>query len=45
MRDCEPLLAGVHRNLRFGDAEDFKREEQRIQDEYSRPQMVLREVV
>jgi hypothetical protein len=38
-------IAGVRRDLRFGTGYDFAAEEERIQYEYSRPQMVVREVV
>eukprot|EP00227_Mantoniella_beaufortii_P013257 CAMPEP_0197592330 /NCGR_PEP_ID=MMETSP1326-20131121/15032_1 /TAXON_ID=1155430 /ORGANISM="Genus nov. species nov., Strain RCC2288" /LENGTH=307 /DNA_ID=CAMNT_0043158019 /DNA_START=241 /DNA_END=1167 /DNA_ORIENTATION=- len=38
-------IDGVHRDLRFGTEADFGHEEQRIQDEYSRPQMVMRNIV
>lgn len=38
-------LTGVRRDLRFGTGRDFDAEERRIQDEYARPQMMVREVV
>lgn len=38
-------LDGVRRDLRFGTDKDFEAEELRIQDEYSKPQMVVTRAV